>query len=403
MISTLLKRGGWVTGGNAVGQGLIVLSTIWLARAYSPADFGSLAVVFVISNISVALACMRFDIAIPAAPRADVDGLLLISVAASLASAFVVVMALVALTRLSGISMPLVHDQPHLVFLTISLSGLLQVYTAYLVRLERFKSIGSIRAAQGLVFVVLASFPIVGLLWGQVLSLSIGVLALVVVLPLIRGHSPASMVGLARRYWRLPVLSLPGAALDVVGYSLLIWVVIGVYGPEEAGTYSQLQRLIGGPLMLISIGLGQVLLRQTVDYLEDPGQMRLLLGKTLLGLALLSGAVVVGVTLLGEPIIRLILGPQWTIDQGLAVWAAAAVAVRACVSPLSSVLITLRRFDLGLAWQATYFMSAAILFPAMAHRLEFQAFIAFYALHEAALYSVYLYLIWHALTKVETG
>lgn len=153
--------------------------------------------------------------------------------------------------------------------------------------------------------------------------------------------------------------------------------------------------------MLISISLGQVLLRQTADHAGDPQALRSLLGKVLLGLGGLVVLAVLAVAIAGAPVLEMVLGDQWVIAPMMAVLITVAVGVRACISPLSSVLITQRRFGVGFIWQAIYFSSAVILFPLMARRLEFHDFIAFYALHEAVLYTLYLALIWRAASQSE--
>lgn len=402
MFLKLLQRAGWVTAGNIIGQGLVLIATLWLARMYSPAEFGLFAVVLVISNISVALASLRFDIAIPAASEEDAQGLTVLAVLSILASATVITLALWLANRMGLISLPLVDGQAPLVFATILASGAFQTLSARLVRAERFKAVGLLRGGQALTFVALASVPAIGLLWAQALSLAWGLTVVPVAVLAARRLGPGKIAEILRRQWKLPLLSLPGAALDVLGYSMIIWVLIAAYGASDAGTYSQLQRLVGGPLMLISISLGQVLLRQTVDHATDPQALRALTIRVLLALGGMMTLMVLGVAVAGAPVLRLVLGEQWTIAPMMAVLITVAVGVRACVSPLSSALVTLRRFGVGLAWQATYFTSAVILFPIMARRLDFHSFVAFYALHELVLYTLYFALIWRAISRKET-
>ena len=398
MILKLLQRAGWVTAGNVIGQALVLVATLWLARMYSPADFGLFALILVISNISVALASLRFDIAIPAASDEDSQGLTALAVLSILGSATLVTAALWLANRTEALSLPLIEGRVPLIFTIIVASGAFQTQSARLVRDERFKAVG----AQGLTFVAMASIPAVGLLWAQALSLAWGLAVIPAALLAARRLGPARIGAILRRQWKLPLFSLPGAALDVLGYSMVIWVLIAAFGASDAGTYSQLQRLLGGPLMLISISLGQVLLRQTVDHARDPQALRSLLSKVLMGMAGLMLLMVLAVAIAGAPMLRLALGDQWTIAPMMAVLITIAVGVRASVSPLSSVLVTLRHFGAGLAWQATYFCSAVILFPLMARRLDFHSFVAFYALHEVVLYTLYFALIWRSISRKET-
>jgi len=167
----------------------------------------------------------------------------------------------------------------------------------------------------------------------------------------------------AMKAHRFPLMSLPGAVLDVVGYSMCIWVISSAYGPAQAGEYAQIQRLIGAPLMLISMSSGQVLLKHTADIAFSKEALRRLLFKVLKLLGLLSVAGFTAVVVFGEPLLGWLLGAQWRVDREFVSLVAIAVFVRSCVSPLSSVLVTLRRFDLALAWQVVYFLSAMCLLP----------------------------------------
>jgi O-antigen/teichoic acid export membrane protein len=385
--------------GTAFGQGAILLSTLYLARIYAPENFGVLAVLLTVTNIAAAVGCLRYDIALPAAAAEDVGGLVMTGAVTCVALGL-----LAGLAAASGLLPPqhtlsIIAQHPWMFASAITFAGLFQLATAWMLRNGAFALAGTIRACQGLIFPIAALLPGIGLLWAQVLSYSPGLLVVAIVL----FRSPVKLsvaAQVARRNWRLPMLSLPGAALDVVGYSLLLWVVIAVYGEVDGGRYSQVQRLIGAPLMLLSIGLGQALLRHTAEVGDDLHAMRSLLLKTLAGMACLSAAAITVVAIAGQPLLRLVLGPAWRIDTGMAVAISIAISIRACTSPLSSGLITLRRFDIGLAWQALYFCSASLVFPFLAHRFVFETFIGFYAVHEVVLYSVYLALIFRARPKV---
>lgn len=399
----LIARAGWITAGTAVGQGVVLLSTLYLARIYSPENFGILAVLLTVTNIASSTGSLRYDIAIPSAAAEDICGFLVTGLVSS-TTLGVVAWAIAASGWLpTQHTFGIISHHPLLFASGISLASLFQLATAWMLRVGAYPMAGMLRAGQGLIFGAAALAPGIGLLWAQVLSFAPGAVVIAIVLS---RQNPDSLRGwrqVARRNWRLPFLSLPGAALDVVGYSLLLWVVIAVYGPAAGGTYSQVQRLIGAPLMLISMGLGQALLRHTAEVADDLSALHSVLRKTLTGMALLSGAAITVVAVAGAPLLHLLLGPRWQIGTGMAVAISFAIAIRACTSPLSSSLITLRRFDIGLAWQIIYFCSACFWFPFLAHRFAFETFVRLYAVHEVVLYTLYLVLIFRARPKVRTA
>jgi O-antigen/teichoic acid export membrane protein len=396
MLTKLFKRTGAVAVGTGVGQGLIVLTTPFLARRYSPAEFGTLALLMSVSNISLAVACARYDIALPSAADKDVRGLLVTSivVAAALGGATTIVALLLHGSRLTEHTGGLL-DRPFLIGACVLLVGLYQAMSAWLLRRSRYRGVAAMRLAQGGGFSALAVLPGIGLLWAHVMSFAGGLLAILGVR--CRSEQDARWTEAARRYGKFPIYGLPGSALDVTGYSICIWVVTSAYGRAWAGEYSQIQRLIGAPLMLMSISLGQILLKHTADLAHDIPQMRILLTRLL---RMMAGGAIVALACLavvGKPLIARFLGPSWHVEREMVVLLGAAVFMRACVSPLSAALLSLRRFGLILSWQAAYFCSASLLMPLVASHVPFQQYVRFYAAHELVFYGAYLYLIYFAM------
>ncbi|WP_301236842.1 lipopolysaccharide biosynthesis protein [Pandoraea cepalis] len=383
-----------------MGQGAIVLATPLLSRIYSPAEFGTLAVLLTVGNIAMALGCLRYDMAIPSAGENEIRGLMTVSMLACLALAVIVTLclALIPGSEHLGTVVDTMSQRPWLIGVCVAAVGIFQATNAYLLRQGDYRGAGLQRASQGIVFIALAAFPAVGVLWAYALSF------------LVAGwRSGRYFMGpttdalpwrdAAAKHRQLPILSLPGAVLDVVGYSLCIWIVVSHYGEASTGVYSQVQRLIGAPMMLASISLGQIMLRHTAEIRDDKPAIRHLVGRLML---LMGAALVVALPMVwfaGADILRLFLGPKWVIDRELVVAVTFAVAVRACVSPLSTVLISLRRFDLALAWQILYFCSAATILPWLARHLDLNSYACAYAVHEAVLYGIYLKIILWALRK----
>lgn len=399
MLTALFQRAGWVAVGTAIGQGTILLATPFLAREYTPEQFGILALLLTISNVATAVACLRYDIVLPSAPDRDIRGLLLLCMGGSFTLAMLTSFGIILLDDVPALAetlKPLGAMWP-VVAICIVLVGAFQAASALLLRLGAYRSVGVLRASQGVAFSTLGIISVLGLLWAHALSFLGGAAALRRLHQ--RGPDDAGWVEVASKYKSLPALSLPGAILDVVGYALCLWTVVSFYGQAAGGELSQVQRLVGAPLMLASISLGQILLRHTAELKHDRRTLRQLLIRLL---GVLAGMSVLAATLLflaGKPVIDLMLGERWSISREFIMAASTAVFVRACVSPLSSVLITYRRFGLGLLWQGLYFASALLLFPRVAAVLSFEQFMLFYAAHETVHYGLYLGLIFYSLKE----
>ena len=398
LLTKLVRNTSWVALGTASGQGFVLLVTPYLSRIFTPADFGTYALLNTVSNISMAVACLRFDLAIPSAHEPHAHGLMITSVLAAvfLGGLSALVMLLALTSSLSTVLIP-PFTSPILVGLCISAVGIYQAATAWFLRSGEYKRVAILRLSQGAGFSLLASIPGFGLLWSHVLSFATAFIHLSSTYKISSEVQQIPWRKAAFKSRRFPLMSLPGSVLDVVGYSMCIWVISSAYGAAQAGEYAQIQRLIGAPLMLISMSTGQVLLKHTADIAFSKEALRQLLFKVLKMLGLLSIAGFTAVVAFGEPLLGWLLGTQWRVDREFVSWVAIAVFVRSCVSPLSSVLVTLRRFDLALTWQVVYFLSALCFLPFFASRLQFENFVVVFALQECIFYGFYLLMIRFAL------
>ena len=400
LLRIVLKRAGGLGIGTGIGQGLILAATPLLVRMYDPAEFGALALLITIANIGIASGSARFDLAIPIANDSEVPALARLAIAISLMLA--IIAGTVVATSAAGVFGQLPSYQGRAAPLTAAICFLLastfQLTGAVLLQENAIRMLAISRALQGAIFVVLATFESVGLLWAMAFSYVPGIIFLLPVV--LRRNEGPSIVEVARKYRRFALFGLPGTLLDVVGYSLCVWVVLSVYGNTQSGELSQVQRLIGAPLMLASMSLGQIILKQAADLRNDPEELHRLVASIL---KLMASAAVIGVValaLVGEQVIALILGPDWNISTVLVISLGLAVFVRATVSPISAVLAAFNRLDLALWWQSLYFVSAITLFNLVAHRSRFEGFVAFYAAHELVLYSIYIMIILSFLRKL---
>ena len=387
----LFKDVGIVAAGSALGQGCILLATPILARMYRPADFGELALLYTVASVVSAVGCLRFDLAIPGADAAERHALLAVALASAAGLAVVVgCLCLVPWQDLVSSPIAILADRPLLMMSIVLAVGAYQVAISDLVRAGHFRALAAVRLSQGLLFAFLPMLPGFSLMWALALSfVPGGVLA-------VRGLAAvriAEIVDAARKFRRFPLYSLPGSLLDVAATSAVIWIVTTSYGVETAGQYTQVQRLIGAPLLLVSTALFQVLLRQSAEQFARGESLAPLLRSTAGRLALVAASVLAATVLIGEPALGLVLGPGWRVDTPFLVVIVVAVAVRACVSPLSSCLVTTRNLGSLTAWQAAYFATTFSILPLSAMNLELDDFLMVYACHEMLLYGAYFLLI----------
>lgn len=393
MLASVLKRAGGLGVGTAIGQGIVLAGTPILARIYSPASFGALALLLTVANISIAIGSARFDMALPSADDEDVTGLaqLCVLIAAGLGVTVACLSSLIAFFFPVSGALGEVLTQPVLLGICSFSAAAFQSVSSLLLRHGNIRGMAALRGVQGLLFVALALIAPVGLLWAQALSYAPAVLFLPGIFS--TWGSKPGFTAIAKKYRTFPMLSLPGSVLDVVGYSLCIWIVTAAYGASSSGEWSQVQRIVGAPLMLMSISLGQIMLRSSAELKDDSVRLQRLIFHLLILLGTGAAVALLVLAFVGQPMLKLLLGDKWNISSTFIVALSAAVFVRASVSPLSAILATYRRFDLALRWQVTYFISAAFLFTLVSLTLSFHGFVIFFAIHEVILYLLYLRII----------
>jgi O-antigen/teichoic acid export membrane protein len=376
-------------GGYALGQGAILVSTPWISRQFNANDFGLLANLLTVSNIAMNLGALRLDQAILVSDS-ERDALHLRNAALCLAVAWGIVLTIIV--WLAGTSISFHPDAAWLIGGTVLLATATQVACVEMVRRGRILGASAVRASQGVLFVALAMGSGLGLGVSFVLSWSAGAWALVRWTES-RSHL-ASMLATVKRYSQFPLIGSLGTLVDVVGFSIVVWVISGMFGLAESGRVTQAQRVVGAPLMVLAIALGPVLQKRWAEgLLRGDTSVEASFRRVLWALASLAVVWVLLIALAGPWLGRLVLGAGWIEDRWMLIALAVAVCARGVVSPLSGLIVARRELGRGLTWQLAYFLVAVTVLPLAARLLDLRSFVLAYSAMEAGMYFVYLLMI----------
>ena len=387
----IARRVGTVALGTALGQGSVILATPLLARLYSPAEFGQLALLLTVAAYAAAAGCLRYDLALSSSPKEDAPGLFWLCVLSALIVTVVAgLAALLPWKHWTNSGLVSIVEHPVLLALTVGAVALAQAVSSESVRASQFTRLAVMKASQGLLFAAASLLTAIGLVVAVPVSYAASA-----ALSIRRVASPSlqDIRHAAARYKSFPLLSLPGALFDVLACSAAVLVVSASYGMEELGHFSQVQRFVGAPLLLVSASLFQVFLRHSADAHQAGRSLMPLIVSVGSRVAGLVAALMAAVIVLGEPVLGFLLGSEWRVDTYFLFVVVGALAVRICVSPFSSVLFTTGRLGTLFAWQFAYFATAFSVLPFAASRLGFDHFLMVYLLHETVLYTVYMVLI----------
>lgn len=390
-----MRRALLLAVGSGVGPLTQLLATPWLARLYQPADFGNLALFMSAAGIAVTISCLRYETTITTVVDEDVHAGVWTAVGSALA--LCLMLFLVVAFHVPQILSPQLDELGQKMWgvpLFGICGGFLLVGMQLTLRRAEFKFNAFLRSAQTVLFVLLALlFTDLGLVNISILSAT--VVALVVILYLIKSVpkvGPRKLWRFAREHTQYPLLMVPTSLLDAAALAVPVFFISNAYGVGATGHYFQIQKLIGAPLVLLAVVAGQLFLKRSGEIYRSGQSSKLLLWRTIGALSLTAGALLVFLTVGGEYLLGLLLGDAWRVDTVFLLLAIAPLLCRVIVSPVSSVFITHDQVGVGVRWQLGYFVSTvSVLYLASIH-LPFEYFLAIYALHEAAVYSAYLYM-----------
>lgn len=379
--------------GIAGGQGIVILATPYLARLYSAHEFGVYAGVVAIATVIATVSSLRFDVAIPAVADHDVLPLFRAALVLPAFNCFLIVglvgIAPPELVATFGVGPALIG----VIAVAAFLQGSVAACQSLLVRRGLFVHGAILRVMQPLGFVTVAAFSLSSLpsalVAGWIMSL-LGALFLIrtQLLPL----NIAAAVAAARRAWRYPVFSAPMALLDTLSIALPVLFIVEAYGSQAAGNYSQVQRLVAAPLLLLGAATSQVFFKHAGDMYRRGEGLQPIMYRVVAALAS-TGVILLGlVWMFGEPLMKLLLGEGWRTDTTFLVLVLTPVVVRMAVSPVSSIFLICNRLGLGVAWQLGYFLLTAGLLAYSYDRLDLDGFLVAFLVCESFSYSCYLLL-----------
>ena len=377
--------------GIAGGQAVVLIATPFLARLYSPREFGVYAAVVAASGVVANIASLRFDAAIPAVPDEDVKPLFHLALVLSF---FVSIGAVTAIGFLSAnfdavaekIAVPLGW-----VGVVAALLGAANVCQAQFTRSGAFAWSATLKVVQPVVFSTVALSAVVGLNGALATAWFFALLAGVIgCRRCFSGIRLNRSIAVARKAWRYPLLSSPMALLDSVSLALPIFFIVASFGNENAGNYSQVQRLIAAPLILFGLAAGQVFFKYAGDRYRQHLPVEPLLRKTVGSLFALAAALVSVAWVIGEPLMGWILGGGWRTDRYFLLLAMAPVTFRMIVSPVSSLFLVANRIGLLGVWQGAYFLVTFVALGYASKNLTFIQFLSVFAITEFVMYLTYL-------------
>ena len=354
-----------LAGGTALGQAITVLASPVLTRLYEPEDFGVLLVYSSILQMLLAVASLRYELAIPLPERdSDAANLLLLSIgivaAMSVACAVGVFFAgglLLEWTKTPALG-------PYLWLLPLGLlgAGLYQALSYWAIRKKEFAIVSKTRVVQsgGSVGVqigfALASAGPAGLLLGYVASQALGSGSLAIqaakdgAMSLWKSRIK-NIPRIAQRYRRFPLISSPSSLINGAGLALPMILFAALYNAQVAGWLALGQRVVNLPMILLGNAVAQVFLSEGAQLARtDPTTFMRLFRRTGRKLITVGFPPMLFLLVASPALFALIFGENWREAGRYVQFLSVGYFTQFVAAPLSQTLNLLERQDLQFAW-----------------------------------------------------
>ena len=345
-----------LASGTAIAQVLLALAVPLLARLYTPADYGVLAVYASTLTVLVVLASLRYEVAIPLPEDDRTAGSLLALAFLVLGGMALLVAVLVWLAGdafVAAANVPGLRPYLWLIPLGFLGAGVYQALSYWAIRRREFARVARTRLSQGIGQVItqaglgFARAGAPGLLVGDVVGRVAGGGALAFQAlrdrPL-AGVTRGTLLEAATRYRRFPLLTTWSGLFNVGSLQLPSIVLAASFGAAAAGLYALSYKILVLPTMLVGQAVGQVFLSRAATLAREPDRLRQLSERT--ALVLFAGGLPVYaiITLTGPGLFALLLGREWETGGRYAQILAPWFAVWLVSSPLSG-LLTVREWQ----------------------------------------------------------
>lgn len=316
-LSNLLK----LMSSSVVAQLLLIISSPVLTRLYTPQDFGVFALFIGVVGILSTVTNLRYEQAI-IIPNENYEAsqLVYLSLLINIIISLLIFFTLTLFSReiFTFFNIESLINYYWLIPIAVFFIGCFQVFNYWLIRNKEFGKVAKIKIQQSAIIIII-----------QFVFYKIGAIALVL------GHSLGQLLGVvkngviffkstkidrkeikkvANNYKKFPIYSTWSALLNSMGAQLPILMFTAYYNPAIAGIYMLTQRIIKGPLSIISQAVTQIFISNLRNEDEKIQFELLRINKFLTSLVLIPFAIIV---VAGDKLFAFTFGSEWA-EAGVA-------------------------------------------------------------------------------------
>lgn len=351
-----------VAGGTGFAQVLNILLSPVITRIYGPEEYGILTLYTAILGLLTIIGSLRYESAIPIA---DDDqkaiNILVLSILALIVfvSIILFIILLVGYNILSLFNAEELYNYRWLIPVGVFLVGLYNIFSKWAFRERNYYAISKTKINQSLasnstkIMFGLLNFGPTGLLFGQVIGSSAGVVTLgrpVLKKGFLFNHITIKNIRwAAKRYVRFPLYSAPSSLFNVAGLQLPILFLTSLFGPSVIGLYGLAMSIVNLPMKLIGDSVGDVFFGEAANIgKSNPKRIKKLSHKIILKLFLIGLVPLLTLIFFGPLLFSFVFGDNWYVAGEYARLISFLVFFRLIFTPISKVFAVFERLKTAL-------------------------------------------------------
>jgi O-antigen/teichoic acid export membrane protein len=357
--------------GTAVAQAIGILVTPIMARLFTPADYGLLAIFAAVSAITATIISLRYEMRV-LIPETENEAkclvVLVIVLSLALGGILLVASGFLPESYRQWIGISSLGSWLNVAIAAGVLTSVIGVIANWFNRRAEYKKMAAIRIAQALLAAACGlTAGVIGMKNGLIYA-QMAALSLVLLLSLSLGYSSLkarvsfqALAATAKTHRNSPLYLLPTALLDVFSIQLPIFLITAWFSSELTGQYRMAYSLLALPGAIVGHAIAQVFFQRISTMWLDPIAIRTAMIKTWKMLAMIGLVPLVVTMLYGEPLFRIVLGPSWGEAGRIAMLLAPMAFSSLIFSPTSTTYIVLR-----MEHKSLYFGLAALVYRPLA-------------------------------------
>ncbi|MBM7661626.1 O-antigen/teichoic acid export membrane protein [Bacillus mesophilus] len=356
-----LKNVTVLVGGNIAAQMIVICASPLLTRLYTPDEFGYLGLFISLLALLASISSLQYESTITL-PKDDLDGanIVLLCFVTLLGVVLLTAGSLLIFTEQIAELFQVEAIKNYLFLLPISLLALggNNILNSWATRKKNYGLISTTKITQGI------NMTLVQVIGGMVIKGPLGLMIGDVIgraggnarfirstyredWQIFKQIKWKKIMKMAKRYKKFPIYSSPATLFRQVSLELPFLVLTGIYGPSIGGGFILVQRVLGLPLFLIGLSIGNVYLSDASKLVHiNPDQIKKLFWSTFQKLFIIIAPLLFIIIIFGPTMFTFIFGNDWTISSSYLPILAIMYSFQFLSAPLGVTLYVLERNDL---------------------------------------------------------